>query len=191
MNKQEIIEFFDNVADGWDKAQVINNEIMNAIVDGAGVDAGKSVLDVACGTGVMFPYYLERGALVTGIDISPKMVELARKKFPEIPIACGDVERYPFKEKFDAVVIHNAFPHFDNPERLIKNLTPLVKQGGTLSVAHSLSREALHRHHNECAGSVSIPLLDENELASLLAKDFYVTVKISNDKMYQVTGVKR
>ncbi len=191
MNKQAVVEFFDNVAGTWDENQVINHEIMNTIVENAGVSAGKSVLDVACGTGVMFPYYITRGATVTGIDISPKMVELAKTKFPKIPIFCGDVECYPFKEQFDAVVIHNAFPHFESPERLIENLTPLVKQGGTLSVAHSLSREALHKHHNECASAVSIPLLDENDLARLLAKDFSVTLKISNDKMYQVTGIKR
>ncbi len=191
MNKQDIISFFDNLAGTWDKNQVVNHEIMNTIVENSGVSAGKSVLDVACGTGVMFPYYLDRGAVVTGIDISSEMVKLAREKFPDLSVLCGDVECYPFKEKFDAVVIHNAFPHFENPERLIENLTPLVKQGGTFSVAHSLSREALHKHHSECASSVSIPLLDENELANLLAKDFSLIVKISNNQMYQVTGIKR
>ncbi len=191
MNKQDVIAFFDHAADGWDANQVIDNEIMNAIVENAGVSFGKSVLDVACGTGVMFPYYLEYGALVTGIDISPEMVKRAIEKHPEIPVICGDVECYPFKEQFDAIVIHNAFPHFESPQRLIEKLTPLVKRGGTLSVAHSLSRAALHRHHNRCAGAVSIPLLEENQLARLLEKDFSVNVKISNDKMYQVTGIKR
>ena len=48
--------------------------IIGKILDGAGVAAGKDVLDVACGTGVLFPDYLQRqvGSL-TAIDISPEM----------------------------------------------------------------------------------------------------------------------
>lgn len=43
-----------------------------------------SVLDVACGTGVLIPDYLERGAAqVTAIDIAPEMVRIAREKFPQ------------------------------------------------------------------------------------------------------------
>lgn len=50
------------------------------------------VLDVACGTGVLFPDNLKRCVeSVTGIDISPEMARLAAEKFPQVQVICGDV----------------------------------------------------------------------------------------------------
>ena len=51
---------------------------MNIILDNAKVSEGKNILDVACGTGVMIDYYLERKVnSVTGVDFSEKMCEIA------------------------------------------------------------------------------------------------------------------
>lgn len=82
MSEIEIIEFFDSWAEVWDERMVIDDEIVRIILDSAGVEKGKKVLDVACGTGVLIPYYLKRDfESVTGIDISPKMAEIAAGKF--------------------------------------------------------------------------------------------------------------
>ena len=150
------------------------------------------MLDVACGTGVLFPDYLKRGtASVTGIDISPEMAKIARRKFPEVKVICGDVETAQFDQKYDAVMVYNAFPHFPDPANLIKVLAELVAPGGKLSVAHSMSRAALTHHHGGSASTVSIDLLEEHELAALFAPYFSVDVIISNDHMYQVAGVRK
>ena len=78
MNKQDVIAFFDQLAPSWDGDMIKNDEIIETILDNAEVDAGMDVLDVACGTGVMFEYYLKRGvASVTGIDISSEMAKIA------------------------------------------------------------------------------------------------------------------
>ena len=60
MTKQEIIVFFDHMAPQWDEDMIRSDEIINRILDGAEVTEGKFVLDVACGTGVLFPDYLKR-----------------------------------------------------------------------------------------------------------------------------------
>jgi demethylmenaquinone methyltransferase/2-methoxy-6-polyprenyl-1,4-benzoquinol methylase len=52
---KEVIEFFDRLAPGWDAEMVRSDEIIRIILDNAGVTAGKNVLDVACGTGVLIP----------------------------------------------------------------------------------------------------------------------------------------
>ena len=72
MNKTDIIEFFDRCALGWDAETVKNERLIETILDNALVEQGKDVLDVACGTGVLFEDYLKRGAAVTAVDISPK-----------------------------------------------------------------------------------------------------------------------
>ena len=58
MEQQEVIRFFDRCAPSWDVCLVRNEAVISAILDNAGVRAGGDVLDVACGTGGLFPDYL-------------------------------------------------------------------------------------------------------------------------------------
>ncbi|MBE6923697.1 MAG: class I SAM-dependent methyltransferase [Ruminococcaceae bacterium] len=191
MDKNKVITFFDNCAGWWDEDMIRNEPVISTILDNAGVRADIDVLDVACGTGVLFPDYLSRGvASLTGIDISPEMVRIAQSKFPDIQIICDDVETRQFPNKFDVIMVYNAFPHFPDPAHLVEVLAQWVKPGGTLSVAHGMSRAALIQHH-ERASEVSIDLLEENQLAALFAPWFDVDVIISNDQMYQVCGIRR
>ena len=195
MEKKDVIEFFDRCAPTWDAEMVKSDRIINAILDNAEIGPGMDILDVACGTGVMFPYYLERGAAsVTGVDISPKMAQIAGAKYTgnsAVAVVCGDVEEISFDRKFDAVVVYNAFPHFPDPKRLIKTLASLLKEGGRLTVAHGASREAIDGHHQGSASGVSNGLMSAESLRALFAPWLQVEVVISNDRMYQVSGVKR
>ena len=191
MKKETIISFFDKCAPWWDADMIRNEPVISTILDNCGIRPGIRVLDVACGTGVLFPDYLSRGvAEVTAIDISPEMVKIAAAKFPEVKVICGDVEEANFDTQFDAIMVYNAFPHFPDPARLVRRLAELVCPGGRLSIAHGMSRAALIRHH-ERASTVSIDLLHEKELAALLEPYFDVDVIISNDQMYQVCGIRR
>ncbi len=191
MRKQDVIDFFDRCAPWWDADMIRKEAIIARILDNGGIRPGISVLDVACGTGVLFPDYLGRGVTdLTAIDISPEMVKIAQEKFPQVHVVCGDVETADFGRKFDAITVYNAFPHFPDPAKLVEILAGMTAPGGRLSIAHSMSRAALTRHH-ERATAVSIDLLHEQELAALLAPWFTVDVVISNGEMYQVSGVRK
>lgn len=191
MNKQTIIEFFDKCAPSWDAEMIKDDNIISTILNNSGVYAGIDVLDVACGTGVLFDDYLNRNvASLTGIDISQQMVEIAKDKYPNIDVICADVEEYNFGKQFDVVMVYNAFPHFPNPQKLIERLASLTKQGGHLSIAHGMSREKLKEHHKH-AMHVSIELPTADELAKMFEPYFDVDIKISDDKMYQVCGVRK
>ena len=195
MNKQDVITFFDRMAPAWDADMIKNDVIIGKILDNAEIEAGQDVLDVACGTGVMFPYYLQRGvASVTGIDISPEMVKIAESKFASeagVKVICGDVEEVPFEKKFDRIVVYNAFPHFPKPKRLIKILAGLLKENGRLTIAHGQSRESIDNHHKGSASKVSNGLMSADNLKKLFDPHFDVEIMISNSQMYQVGGVKR
>ena len=195
MNKQSIIEFFDRCAPSWDAEMIKSDAIIGRILDNAEVGAGMDILDVACGTGVMFDYYLSRGvSSVTGIDISPEMAKIAARKYadePRVQVILGDVEAYAFDRKFDRIVVYNAFPHFPYPKRLIKLLAGLLKEDGRLTVAHGMSREAIDNHHSGAASQVSNGLMSAESLKRIFDAHFDVEVVISNRHMYQVSGVKR
>ena len=195
MNKQDVIDFFDGLASGWDADMIKNDSIIGKILDNAEIGAGQDVLDVACGTGVMFTYYLNRGVKsVTGIDMSPEMAKIAAAKFaqePKVQIICADVEEVSFDRKFDRIVVYNAFPHFPKPKRLIKILAGLLKEDGRLTIAHGQSRESIDNHHKGSASKVSNGLMAADSLKKLFDPHFEVEVMISNSRMYQVSGVKR
>ena len=195
MEKKDIIAFFDRCAPFWDADMIKSDRIIGKILDNAEVGPDMDILDVACGTGVLFDYYLERNvASVTGIDIAPKMAEIAQGKYadnPKVEVICGDVEEYAFSRKFDRVVVYNAFPHFPYPKRLLKVLAGHLKEGGRLTVAHGMSREAIDNHHSGAASKVSNGLMTAESLKRIFDAHFTVEVVVSNDYMYQVSGVKR
>lgn len=195
MEKKDIIEFFDRCAPSWDADMIKSDVIIGKILDNAEVGEGMDILDVACGTGVMFPYYLERGvASVTGIDISPEMARIAARKYAgenRVEVICADVEEAKFDRKFDRIVVYNAFPHFPKPKRLIKILAGLLKEDGRLTIAHGMSREAIDGHHSGTASKVSNGLMTADSLKKLFDPHLEVEIMVSNRQMYQVSGVKR
>ncbi len=193
MDKNAVIAFFDRLAPGWDADMIRHEDVIAKILDGAGIVPGVSVLDVGCGTGVLIPDYLARNvACVTGADISPEMVRIAREKFPQehVNFRCGDVVEMTDLGPFDRIMIYNAFPHFPDPEKLIATLSRLLAHGGSLTVAHGMSRAQIDHHHEGAASAVSHGLMHEDDLAAIFARYLSVTVKISDDRMYQVTGVR-
>ena len=195
MEKKDVIAFFDRCAPTWDAEMIKSDVKIGKILDNAEVGPGMDVLDVACGTGVMFDYYLQRDvASVTGIDISPEMAKIAAEKYadePKVQVICGDVEEFSFDRKFDRIVVYNAFPHFPYPKRLIKILAKLLKEDGRLTVAHGMSREAIDGHHSGAASKVSNGLMSAESLKRIFDAHFEVEVVVSNRHMYQVSGVKR
>ena len=62
-----------------------------------------ALLDVACGTGNSFLPFLRRGFTVTGCDLSPAMLALARSKAPEVPLVEADMRELPKLGAFDLV----------------------------------------------------------------------------------------
>ena len=194
MDKKQVAEFFDNLAEVWDIDMVKNQSKIDDILDKAEVTEGKYVLDVACGTGVLIPDYIKRKvSKCVAIDISDKMIEKAKGKFSgykNVELLCGDAEAFDFKDEFDCIVIYNAFPHFVDRDKLFKNLLKCLRTDGRITVAHGMGREALIRHHSGRAKNVSTILPEIEEMVRLMSKYFDVDVSISTDDIYIASAKK-
>ena len=104
--------FKQNQREGW--AHFAPLELMTTppaaqLVRYAGVKAGDGVLDVACGTGVVAVTAARLGARVTGLDLTPELLERARENAAIAGVAIdfheGDVEQLPFDDnEFDVVL---------------------------------------------------------------------------------------
>ena len=189
--KEDVICFFDSCAPTWDEEMIKCDRKIGIILDNAGVKKGSKVLDVACGTGVLIPYYLNRDVeSVLGVDISQGLIDIAKEKFEKegVSFICADVEEADIDTDFDAIVVYNAFPHFQDGDRLINCLSKHLKIGGKLTVAHGASRERIDAHHKGAACKVSNGLMEAKDLADIFSKYLKVTTIISDAEMYQVVG---
>ena len=193
MKKEKVIAFFDRLAESWDERQPRDPEKIGFILDCAGVKSNAFVLDVACGTGILVPWYLQRNVCrVFAVDISPAMIKAAGERIvnERVKFICADAEIYDPHVPVDCCLVYNAFPHFADPFALIKHMADILPVGGTLTVAHSFGREELNRHHAEEAGDVSVGLMPAEELARMFEPYFSPSAVVDETGMYVVSGVK-
>lgn len=97
------------------------------------------VLDVGCGTGTALKMLLEHGhqGRLAGVDLSSKMLEKARRKLGKnAELRLADAAKLPFKEgAFDMVMTTEAFHHFPEPKKAIREMKRVLGNGGRLVIA--------------------------------------------------------
>ncbi len=96
------------------------------------------VLDVGCGTGDALVFLSKTGhPSLFGLDISEKMLEKANRKMRgKAILKTGSVEKIPFSSNsFDYVLSTEAFHHFPNPDKAVKEMKRVLKKNGKLIIA--------------------------------------------------------
>lgn len=108
--------------------------------------AGKRVLDLGCGFGWHCAYAIEHGAThATGIDISEKMLEEARKRNPSplIEYQCMAIEDFDFQpDSYDIVISSLTFHYLESFTDICRKINNSLTPGGTFvfSVEHRYLR---------------------------------------------------
>lgn len=99
--------------------------------------ADKKVLDVGAGTGRLSVSLASRGAKVTALDLSPKMLEKIKRKNKQITTVVGDAENLPFKnDAFDIVTAAFLVVHLKDPARFFDEVYRVLKDGGLFLVTN-------------------------------------------------------
>jgi SAM-dependent methyltransferase len=96
---------------------------------------GRMVLDVGCGAGVDLARFARGGAVVTGVDLAPSAIQLARANFEQQGLSgrfeVADGEALPFPDdSFDMVFAHGVVQYTANPQRLVQECRRVLKPGG-------------------------------------------------------------
>ena len=95
----------------------------------------RAVLDVGCGAGVDLARFAKAGAMVTGVDLAPSAIELARANFSQQGLRgafeVADGEHLPFADNsFDLVFAHGVVQYTANPRQLVSECRRVLKPGG-------------------------------------------------------------
>ena len=96
----------------------------------------QDLLDCGCGTGPMISLLHEKDSTkhYTGLDITPKMIEVAKaKNLRGVDWVSGDCENLPFEDNsFDVIICSNSFHHYPNPQKFFNSVKRVLRPNGRL-----------------------------------------------------------
>jgi SAM-dependent methyltransferase len=97
---------------------------------------GDKILEIGCGTGSDLLQFAKHGALATGIDLTTKHVELARRRIGDLAVVHqADARHLPFEDaSFDYVYSHGVLHHSDEPEQVVREMLRVLRPGGRFNV---------------------------------------------------------
>lgn len=201
MSTVSLKDYFDSIADQWDGWMDMNR--INAQIEKGlarfGVRGGECVLDVGCGTGNLTRKLLEhldeRGRVIA-VDVSPRMVELAREKNPDTRagVYTADVTNLPVEAAgLDRVICFSMWPHVAAPQAALLEIKRVLKPGGLLHIWHIDSRETINHIHAHAGEAVQDDVLipAENLAALAIEAEFQVQEVIDSDSEYLVSAKKQ
>jgi SAM-dependent methyltransferase len=101
---------------------------------------GERILDAGCGTGRHLGPLLRARSVPVGVDFSRGMLEIARRNYPQVPLALADLQQsLPFEnERFDAVLCALIGEHLDELPLALREMHRILRSGGRMvfSVYH-------------------------------------------------------
>lgn len=162
----------------------------------------EDVLDVGCGTGAVLELlhgeYPEKR--LTGLDLTPRMIEMARaKQLENVRFIVGDAEALPFESRsFDAVLCSNSFHHYPHPEKFFSEAARVLRPGGRLVLRDYTSNDvAVWLMNNielplaRLLGHGDVRILKLSELRALAEKSGLTLLKLEAQKGFRAHLVAR
>lgn len=196
------VAFFDSIAKDWDKKldlPALQKSLVKELKR-FDIQPSEHVMDIGCGTGNLSQALLDvlgADGQVTAVEVSMDMLLQAQNKIhdPRVHWQVADVTwPLPFADaRFDRIMCYQVWPHFNQPEGLLKELLRVLKPGGKLHIWHTDSREAVNQMHAKIKDPAiaSDVLPPAEEVAGLLKKaGFTVSQAAESAKDYLVTARK-
>ena len=187
-------DFFDRHSPAWDSYQrPFDYDAVGVIIDRIAPGPEDRVLDVGCGTGILVEPLQKKGVRdYLGLDISAGMATVFRSKYPELSFIIGDFAQASIKcASRSRVIIFNAFPHFPDEAEVFAQAFRILIPGGTLTIAHSMNREALDEHHRHAGIAVQDHvLIADDAFHRLYGEAGFTNVTVENSTLFYSSGRK-
>lgn len=179
---ERITEEFGRQAQTFDAWAEKADDQVAARFRGALAEAGSgSLLDVACGPGVVTAAIAPGATSVIAFDATEAMLEKARARCSRAGLAnvdfkCGDAESLPFGDaRFDGVVTRFAVHHFADPQRALDEIFRVLRRGGIAVIVDAVSSEDpeesdLHNAIERLRDPSHVRMLSASELDRRIAR---------------------
>src|SRR3954451_5631348 len=96
---------------------------------------GRELLDAGCGSGQALADAAARGAVVSGLDATPELLEIARERTPAADLLIGDIQEMPYDEDvFDVVPAFNSIQYAVHPTAAVAELARVCRSGGRVAI---------------------------------------------------------
>ncbi|MFP4317217.1 MAG: class I SAM-dependent methyltransferase [Desulfovibrionales bacterium] len=108
--------------------------------------AGDRILEIGIGSGISLPLY-PKGVMLDGIDISPQMLEKAKKRMNgsangNITLQVMDAESLEFPDQtFDKVAVMHVYSVVPNPQRMLSEVLRVCKPGGQVFILNHFTEQ--------------------------------------------------
>ncbi len=114
MSKENVRDHFDSIAGDYDRWKERSSYYYELLGDAYRefVPPGASVLEIGCGTGTLLASLSPRRGV--GVDISPRMVEIAASKFPGLSFLVSDAEALDLGETFEYIIVPDVIEHLSD-----------------------------------------------------------------------------
>ena len=192
-------KFFDACADEWDKEFTAEDlEVLSYLIDSFKIRKDSRIVDLGCGTGVMFDMLRRKvgsSGVIVGVDFSKRMIRKARQNFPfeNVHALDGDAQNLPLKsDSFDYAISFASFAHFKDKQRVMEEVSRVLRRDGLFYIIHLLSSMELKHHHNMVGGPVALDLLpSDHEMMQLFEHGHFLNVRLKDQPgLYLASGVK-
>jgi len=130
------------------------------VVEHAPWQGGEHILDVGCGNGALFPYWVAHQAQITALDRSPGMIARARARGARARLLVGDAQALPFPDAtFDLVFAVHVFFLVEDVDAALREAWRVLKWGGHLVASTNTeeSQAPLYEIHNRALSAVGRP----------------------------------
>ena len=176
------IEEFSKWAENYDNplTSITFRKTNEKIVQLLNPKRNSSFLDVGCGSGILIKNLLALNSNIKlyGLDITPKTVEVAKRKFgnePNVEITLGSAVKMPYQDNtFDYVTCASSFHHHPDPLQSAKEMVRVLKPGGRLLILdmciEGLLRKILFKVENVYHNEGKVYRLTNKEMYDLYKK---------------------
>lgn len=180
--------FFDQLAAEWDLMFCAEDlERLSHLVDSIGVQPGMEILDLGCGTGILFDMLRRKvgpNGMITGVDFSLKMAQQAHRNFPfdNVTVVDADAITLPFLDStYDMGISFGAFPHFSDKAKALSEIDRVLKPKAKFYIIHLVSSDELAEMHRRLGGVVEHDELPSAErLRTMFAASHFKDVRIED-----------
>lgn len=165
MNNDPRIDFFNDLAAGWDDEYPARDSMVQGLIHWQrllNLQPETALLEVGCGTGKTTGWLADqvKPGRVTAVDFSPRMIERAHAKHPETDFLCLDICcDTPGRDCFDVVLCLHSFPHFRDQAAALRHCATALIPTGRLIVMHLAGSDHINTFHAQLEGAVQNDVL--------------------------------